>query len=158
MRKLLCEKRKVCKLIALCLKKRQFKTHKSKLLHDQITHKVIFENHSLLIVWVYTCYQKTDWIYHLWAILLTKCYVAFLKLKSQRNIWTITSWEFLKKIYFKKHRHVFHSREWFDHALFHLLWVFTPQKRWSFPLRISSVNVTKSAGNCRFGHIYWRIP
>ena len=23
-------------------------------------------------------------------------------------------------------------------------------------LRISSVNVTKSAGNCRFGHIYWR--
>ena len=26
-------------------------------------------------------------------------------------------------------------------------------KKWSFPLRISSVNVTKSAG---FGHIYWR--
>ena len=23
-----------------------------------------------------------------------------------------------------------------------------------FPLRISSVNVTKSAGNCGFGHIY----
>ena len=29
-------------------------------------------------------------------------------------------------------------------------------KKWSFPLRISSVNVTKSAGNCRLGHIYWR--
>ena len=29
-------------------------------------------------------------------------------------------------------------------------------KKWSFPLRISSVNVTKSAGNCRFGHIYWK--
>ena len=27
-------------------------------------------------------------------------------------------------------------------------------KKWSFPLRISAVNVTKSAGNCRFGHIY----
>ena len=28
-------------------------------------------------------------------------------------------------------------------------------KKWSFPLRISSVNVTKSEGNCGFGHIYW---
>ena len=32
------------------------------------------------------------------------------------------------------------------------------QKKWSFPLRISSVNVTKSVGNCGFGHIYWRNP
>ena len=33
-------------------------------------------------------------------------------------------------------------------------------KRWSFPLRNSSLNVTKSAGNfignCGFSHIYWR--
>ena len=27
-----------------------------------------------------------------------------------------------------------------------------------FPSRISSVNVTKSVENCRFGHIYWRNP
>ena len=27
-----------------------------------------------------------------------------------------------------------------------------------FPLRISSVKVTKSAGICRFRHIYWRNP
>ena len=27
-------------------------------------------------------------------------------------------------------------------------------KKRSFPLRISSVNVPKSAGNCEFGHIY----
>ena len=27
---------------------------------------------------------------------------------------------------------------------------------WSFPLRISLVNVTKFAGNCGFGHIYRR--
>ena len=27
-------------------------------------------------------------------------------------------------------------------------------KKLSFPLRISLVNVTKSAGNCGFGHIY----
>ena len=26
-------------------------------------------------------------------------------------------------------------------------------KKWSFPLRISSINVTKSTGNCGFGHI-----
>ena len=31
-------------------------------------------------------------------------------------------------------------------------------KKWSFPLRISSVNATKSARNCGFGHIYWRNP
>ena len=31
-------------------------------------------------------------------------------------------------------------------------------KKWSFPLRISSVNLNKSAGNCKFAHIYWRNP
>ena len=31
-------------------------------------------------------------------------------------------------------------------------------KKWSFSLRIFSVNVTTSAGNCRFGHIYWQNP
>ena len=31
-------------------------------------------------------------------------------------------------------------------------------KKWSFPLRISSVNVTKSAVSCEFGHIYWGSP
>ena len=30
-------------------------------------------------------------------------------------------------------------------------------KKWSFLLRISSVNMTKFAGNCGFGLIYWRI-
>ena len=34
----------------------------------------------------------------------------------------------------------------------------TLHKKWSFPLTISSVNVTTSAGNCGFGHIYWRNP
>ena len=34
----------------------------------------------------------------------------------------------------------------------------TLHKKWSFPLRISSVNVTKSAASCGFGHIYWRNP
>ena len=31
-------------------------------------------------------------------------------------------------------------------------------KKWSFPWRISSVNVTKSAGNCRFSRIYRKKP
>ena len=31
-------------------------------------------------------------------------------------------------------------------------------KKWSFPWRAFSVNVTKSVENCRFGHIYWRKP
>ena len=34
----------------------------------------------------------------------------------------------------------------------------TLHKKWSFPLRISSVNVTKFAWNCGFGHVYWRNP
>ena len=31
---------------------------------------------------------------------------------------------------------------------------YTLHKKRSFPLRISSVYVTKFTGNCRFGHIY----
>ena len=30
-------------------------------------------------------------------------------------------------------------------------------KKWSFPLRISTLSVTKSAVYCGFGYIYWRI-
>ena len=40
-------------------------------------------------------------------------------------------------------------------------WEYWPQVRHmkrSIPLWISSINVTKSAGNCGFGHIYWRNP
>ena len=31
-------------------------------------------------------------------------------------------------------------------------------QKMKFPLRISSVNVTKSWVSCGFGHIYWRNP
>ena len=34
----------------------------------------------------------------------------------------------------------------------------TLHKKWSFPLWVSSVNVSKSADSCGFGHIYWRNP
>ena len=36
-----------------------------------------------------------------------------------------------------------------------LIWM---HKKWSFPWRISSVNMTKSAVSCGVGHIYWRNP
>ena len=36
--------------------------------------------------------------------------------------------------------------------------LYTLRRKWRFPLRISSVIGSKSAGNCGFGHIYWRSP
>ena len=36
--------------------------------------------------------------------------------------------------------------------------VCTVYKKWSFLLRIFSINVTKSAVSSGFGHIYWRNP
>ena len=33
-------------------------------------------------------------------------------------------------------------------------WHETLHKKWTFPLRISKENVTKSAGNCGCGHIF----
>ena len=50
----------------------------------------------------------------------------------------------------------FHNREVSGKDEVHIFQ--TLHKKWSFLLSISSVNVTKSAGNCAFGHIYWRNP
>ena len=49
---------------------------------------------------------------------------------------------------------LFSSVEFLLHLFFNLFLALL--KKWGLPLRISSVNVTKSAGNCGFGHIYWR--
>ena len=46
---------------------------------------------------------------------------------------------------------------WYYNERFHEKELVSLYKNWSFPLNIFSVNVTKSAGNCRFGHIYWKI-
>ena len=35
---------------------------------------------------------------------------------------------------------------------------YTLDKKWILPLRISSINMTKSAGNYGFSHIYWKNP
>ena len=40
--------------------------------------------------------------------------------------------------------------------LFWSISILTQHKNWSFSLRISSVNVTKSTVCCGFGRIYWR--
>ena len=44
---------------------------------------------------------------------------------------------------------------WYGRPILHLSHY---TKKWSFPLRISSVNVSKSTGNLGLGHIYWRNP
>ena len=36
--------------------------------------------------------------------------------------------------------------------------IISVHKKWSFPLRIFCVNVTKSTVSCGFGHIYWKNP
>ena len=52
-----------------------------------------------------------------------------------------------------------HSPEWIRSISWEILSsMMTLHKKSSLPLRISSVNVTKSAGICRFGQIYWRNP
>ena len=52
-----------------------------------------------------------------------------------------------------------HSPEWIRSISWEILSsMMTLHKKWSFPLRNSSVNVTKSAGICGFGQIYWRNP
>ena len=42
-----------------------------------------------------------------------------------------------------------------ENRKFFLLYI-SWHKKWSFPFKISSVSVTKSAENCGFGHIYWK--
>ena len=36
--------------------------------------------------------------------------------------------------------------------------IYSLHEKQSFSLRISSINVAKSEGNCGLGHIYWRNP
>ena len=54
--------------------------------------------------------------------------------------------------------HMWLSRATSNHPSVHQYHDIPLHKKWGFPLTISSVNVTKSTGNCRFGHIYWRNP
>ena len=74
---------------------------------------------------------------------------GFHQLLLGHRIYKPTSWDFggciiLKKILYSKAQ------------LAHRCNVLALHKKWSFSLWISSVNVTKSAGNYGFDHIYWR--
>ena len=56
----------------------------------------------------------------------------------------------------KQLSHIFlHSRLSLLSAFVALIFI-SLHKKWTFSLIISSVNVTKSAGNCGFGYIYWK--
>ena len=83
-------------------------------------------------------------VFRFWPILcwcsnLFKCFPVFYNAfwKIERNWSVCTKWVI-------------------SHHLSRLILIRIVQKKWSFPLRISSVYVNKSAWNCRFGHIYWR--
>ena len=77
--------------------------------------------------WIETIKYSTCWWYPFWtALKLNKSHLNFL----------------LKRLILLD-----------DLSVFCLLY-FTLHEKWNLPLRISSVNVTKSAGNCGLGHIY----
>ena len=80
-------------------------------------------------------------------------------LKIIKNRYTL---EWVDFVYLKPKKFVLESCKtyYFDRIFMGYIWDLswdTAQKM-KFPLRISSVNVTKSTGNCGFGHIYWRNP
>ena len=84
---------------------------------------------TLLLLWLYGTLELLEWYVYIGKDL---CCCSKLTLYLLAHWW----WEvlFLKEAVLSRPLH----------------------KKWSFPLWISSVNVTKSAVFCRFGHIYWR--
>ena len=77
----------------------------------------------------------------------------YLLITEKFLFWSFRWWEiwylFQSKIWWKDYIYlVFLSFPWYS----------TLHKKWSFPLRIYSVNVTKSAVSCGFSHIYWKNP
>ena len=106
-----------------------------------------------------------------------------VNITSPRKIWISNStWRSgFKNVFFKRNRRIitiFLGQEKFWEKRTQYLWVSKKEplcgssaitsssfgqfrywqctKKWSFPLRIFSVNVAKSAVSCGFGRIYWR--
>ena len=72
----------------------------------------------------------------------------------ETKIWFLTY--FIYKLHIKKILGSFWQK---TQACSYILYTqLSLHKKLSFPLSISSVNVTKSAENCGFGPIYWRNP
>ena len=91
-----------------------------------------------------------SWVFkYLWKVFLLYYYV-------ETTIWKIScgSW---RECYFWLH--LVSSSKIVGKSESIIRGVFTLRKKWSFPLRVYSVNVTKSAVSCGgFCHIYWRDP
>ena len=84
-------------------------------------------------------WNSSFWLWHIlhkyYIVFCTVCCLRYV-LKTSRLIHKICWNCFFRTVYFKKEIPL--------------------HKKWSFQLRIFSVNVTKSARNCGFGHICWK--
>ena len=86
------------------------------------------------------------------------CYLSlFLCLCDKNSSIHNFCWRFLCKFFPLSHKKILISwRKIVFYKLGFQSALSTLHKKWSFPIKISSVNVTKSARNCGFSHIYWR--
>ena len=103
---------------------------------------------------------KYIWHQHLHSFLpnllvLKYIFKTYLFIKRLQDlIFEVNSWKVLKILMvLRKIFHIFGSNQ---RSAFNLWFTDSLHKRWSFPLRVFSVNVTKSTVFCGFGHIYWR--
>ena len=86
------------------------------------------------------------------------CYLSlFLCLCDKNSSIHNFCWRFLCKFFPLSHKKILISwRKIVFYKLGFQSALSTLHKKWSFPIKIFSVNVTKSARNCGFSHIYWR--
>ena len=81
---------------------------------------------------------------------------------TRKWFWSTKLWWRRKQVYFKQL--LFPGagkekiREILPEHVCHSVIYFPLHKKWSFQVKIYSVNMTKSAGSCGFGPIYWRNP
>ena len=96
----------------------------------------------------------------MWGLVTIKYICLYLQKTSvhQTRKGAGLQWEFLilKAICFSNH--MTNMRYNLENFLFPFSQGLPLHKKWSFPWRISSVNVTKSAVSCGFGQIYWSNP
>ena len=116
--------------------------------------------------------SRSIWNVHHWYAIIIAVHILLLLAFSRAELWIIfiscTAWKVSKYGVFSGPYFPAFGLFTFTYTLtlfifvwwklsflfkiFSGLWL---HKKWSFPLKISSVNVTKSRG---FGHIYWRNP
>ena len=96
-------------------------------------------------------FKNTFFIEHFWWLLLySMIIIMMVEIKRQPKIQIFLPLNLHKM--FLGHKYASMIR------VFWISWKLSLNKIRNFRVRISSVNVTKSAGNCWFGHIYWRNP